>query len=151
MGIFDLFKKPLILQDELFGPLTYIKAKDPSKSYFMGSGVFAPTNDEIELYIFTYENGPSQAEREFYKTVENSYDSLITMMIPLVEIELKKQGESHKVKNFKDEFKVRELTIPALNKKPFHWEITFEVIPGDIDELIVEFEDFRPVRVRLIE
>jgi len=151
MGFFDLFKKPITIQDELFGQLTYIKAKDPSKSYFIGSGVFATTKDEIEYYVYADVNGPSSLQREFYKTIESSYDSLVNMMIPVVDNEFKKRGDNHKVKDFNGDFKVMEMYIRSMDKKPYYWEIAFEVIPGDFDQMIVEFEDFRPVRVNLVE
>jgi len=87
MGIFDIFKKPIIIEDDFFGKLRFMKMKDPEKSYLEGKGLFKPTGKEIGYIIKGKESGPEQKQKEFYKWIQENYRELTTKLSPLVEDE----------------------------------------------------------------
>jgi hypothetical protein len=144
MGLFDLFKKPQIIQDNFFGPLRFIEFKNSTKNYFEGKAIFKPTGNEIEYFIKADLSGPTTDQRDFYDKVQNSYDEIISKVIPIIEDELKDWKEDSRIKDFKKEFKPVALTIPRMTTKPLIWDISFETIHDDNHHVTIDFKDFEP-------
>ncbi|RYE39088.1 MAG: hypothetical protein EOP48_26215 [Sphingobacteriales bacterium] len=74
MGLFDLFKKPLIVNDDFFGALRFVDVKDPSKDYFEGNGHFTPTGNETEYLIQADKNGPTDEQKQFYRDLQLNFN-----------------------------------------------------------------------------
>lgn len=144
MGLFDLFKKPQIIQDDFFGSLRFMTFKDSTKNYFEGKGILKPTTDEIEYFIEADLSGPTIDQRNFYDKVQNSFDEITSKVTPLIEDEFKNWKEDFKIKDFKKEFKPVALTIPRMTSKPLTWDISFETIHDDNHQITVDFKDFEP-------
>ncbi len=149
MGFFDLFKKPVTLQDSFFGQLHWMGSKDPSKKYFIGSGMFAPTKETIEYIIEAEASGPTTAQHEFYQYIQTNYDALIEKAIPLIEKEFRQDMEEFKIRNFKKEFKVSSLTIPRLERTPLDWDMSFESIGDEKHFFLIDFKDFEPIQIHV--
>lgn len=149
MGLFDLFKKPVTIQDPIFGTLQWMGSKDASKKYFIGSGMFAPTKETIEYVIEADASGPTTAQREFYQYIQTNYDVLTEKAIPLIEKEYRQDMEEFKISNFKKEFKISSLTIPRLERTPLDWDMSFESIADENYFFLIDFKDFEPIQVHV--
>ncbi len=147
MGLFDLFRKTQTIQDDFFGTLTFISFKDAGKNYFEGNGIFKPTGDEIEFLIRGDAGGPTQEQRQLYARIQDSYDKIVTNIVPLVESELKEWRTDHKVRNFRKEFKPVSVEISRIGVAPARWEMTFEAMQEDEIQFTVDFKDFEPEKV----
>jgi hypothetical protein len=144
MGLFDLFKKPQVIQDDFFGTLTFMIFKDPTKNYFEGKGKFKPTGEEIEYLVGADLSGPTNDQRNFYNKVQDSYEELISRITPLIEDEFKNWKEDFKIKDFKKEFKLVAMTIPRLNSNAISWDMSFETIHEADHQITVDFKNFEP-------
>ena len=83
MGFFDrILKKvrPLVVHDDFFGRLTYMKVPKGCTPYWEGRRIFAPTGLEVELFLDApgEELPPSDAQRGFFLTVERRYASILS-------------------------------------------------------------------------
>ena len=87
MGIFSLFKKSTIVQDDFFGELRYMDFKDKTKGYFEGKGLFAPTKVEIEYLIEADKSGPTDEQKEFYRDLQRNFEQYTQKIKLLIEDE----------------------------------------------------------------
>lgn len=147
MGLFNPLKKPHSLQDDFFGPLTFMSFKDSTKNYYEGKGKFKPTGEQIEYFIEADLSGPTTEQRYFYGKLQESYDDLASQIGPLIENELRNWNEDFKIRDFRKEFKVVAVTIPRLDSSPSTWDMSFETIHDNNHQIVVEFKDFQPERI----
>lgn len=80
MRLFNLFKKPVILNDGCFGAFRFEELKDRSRNYFEGKGHFAPTNSEIEYLIEADKNGPTDEQKIFYQELQSTNEHKIEVV-----------------------------------------------------------------------
>lgn len=128
MGLLDfLFGKPIKLDNEFFGTMLFIKdKKDPIKSYFECKKHFAPTGKIIEIVIDGNESGPTQKQIEFFKNIEENFEELSKVIVPLIEDEFGNWKKGFKIANFQKEFEPVYLRLPRCETQPIKWEIAFE-------------------------
>ena len=139
MGLFNLFKKPTIIQDDFFGRLRYMEFKDPSKGYFEGNGFFVPINAETEYLIQADASGPADKQREIYFNLQKDFDIYIEKIKPLIEDEFRNWKEDFEIKNFKEEFKLICLTIPRSDSIPLVWDMSFTTIHDENHHVTIDF------------
>ena len=147
MGLFDLFKKPTILQDDMFGSLRFMEMRDPSKSYFEGKGHFLPTNSDIEYLIDADKNGPTAKQKQFYLDVQADFHSYIKKIKPLIETEFRNWQENFVITEFNKEFELVCVTIPRLDNRPIKWDMTFTTIYDLNHQIIIDFLDDQPISI----
>lgn len=116
MGLFDIFKKPVTIQDDFFGKLRFMKMKADGNSYFEGKGLFKPTGKDIEYFITATEEGPDLRQKEFYNWIQKNYTELVIKFKPLIEDEFGNWKEGFKIKDFDREFQLFALSIPNQEK-----------------------------------
>jgi len=144
VGLFNLFKKPLIVQDDFFGQLRFMDFKDPSKDYFEGKGFFSPTNNDTEYLIQSDKTGPTTEQKEFYKKLQNDFDFYVAKIKPLIETEFRNWKEEFQIKDFGKEFSLVCLTIPRLDSSPFIWDMSFTTIHDKNHHVTIDFIDHIP-------
>lgn len=147
MGLFDIFKKPIIIEDDFFGRLKFMKMKNAEKNYFEGKGLFEPTGKEIELFINGSEKGPDQKQKEFYSWLQRNFKELAFKATPLIEDEFRNWKEDFKIKDFDKEFSLVALTIPSQETTPIEWNMSFETIHDENHQVTIEFLGNEPKEV----
>lgn len=144
MGLFNLFKKPIIIQDEFFGRLRYTKFKNPRDGFFEGEGFFASTNNKIGYTIEAEETGPTEGQREFCRKVQNNFEQYVEKIKPLIEDEFRNWKDDFEITDFKTEFALNSLTIPRMYSNPVLWDMCFTSIHDDNHFVIIKFENDEP-------
>lgn len=139
MGFFDLFKKPPVLQDDLFGPLRFIAHKDHSKSYFEGKAYFQPTGNETDISITADKEGPSEAQRQFFLSLQSDFQRYIEKIQPLIEGEFRNWQEDFAIKDFNTEFDLVFLSIPSFDGSAPVWEMAFTTIHDRDHHITIDF------------
>lgn len=142
MGLFNLFKKAVIIEDDIFGKLRFMDFK--SNSYFEGKGYFAPINGETELLIEADATGPTIAQKEFYASLQQDFDTYIKKIKPIIEDEFRNWKEDFQIKDFYSEFKLVCITIPRLNSTPVKWDMAFTTIHDENHHVTIDFIDLEP-------
>jgi hypothetical protein len=132
MGFWSfLFGKPVKINDSFFGELLFMEVKDnPENSYFEGWRHFKPIDEKIEVGVSGSLQGLTQAQRDFFRQIEDIYALLVQRIIPLIEDTFHEWQADFKVNNFAEEFKPVYLFIPNCLQSPVEWEIAFESKPG---------------------
>ncbi|MBC8112648.1 MAG: hypothetical protein H7Y04_16490 [Verrucomicrobia bacterium] len=115
MGIFNWFKKPIVVQDEFFGKLRYMDSKNFAERYFEGEGVFSATNIKIGYLIDADVSGPTVAQRDFYVHLQNNYEQYVEKIKPVMEESLQDWLPNGKIIDFNNEFTLESITIPRLD------------------------------------
>lgn len=144
MGLFDLFKKPLIVNDDFFGALRFVDFKDPSKDYFEGKGHFTPTSSEIEYLIQADKDGPTDEQQQFYRDLQSNFNQFIDKMKPLIEDEFRNWKDDFVIKDFNKEFELVCITIPRLDVRPLIWDMVFTTIHDESHHVTIDFIDLEP-------
>jgi hypothetical protein len=144
VGLFNLFKKPLIVQDDFFGQLRFMDSKDSSKDYFEGKGFFSPTNNDTEYLIQSDKTGPTSAQKEFYKKLQSDFDLYVTKIKPLIETEFRNWKDEFQIKDFGKEFSLVCMTIPRLDSSPLIWDMSFTTIHDKNHHVTIDFIDYTP-------
>ena len=147
MGLFNIFKKPLTIEDDFFGKLRFMKMKADGKSYFEGKGLFKPTGKEIEYFITANEECPDQGQKEFYNWIQKNYTELVVKFKPLIEDEFGNWKEGFKIKDFNREFQLVALSIPNQDKEPLKWSMSFNTEHDENHQVTVEFINQEPQAV----
>ena len=139
MSMFNLFKKPHVIEDAFFGKLRYIGSKDASKGYFEGKGFFMPTNNEIEYLIEADITGPTDRHRIFYQELQDNFKDYIERIRPLIEDEFRNWKEDFRIEDFSKEFTLVCLTIPRPGKTPLTWDMAFTTIHDANHHVTIDF------------
>lgn len=144
MGLFNLFKKPTVIQNDFFGRLRFMDFKDSSKTYFEGKGFFAPTNSETEYLIQADIEGPTHSQREFYDDLQNNFEQYVLKIKPLIEDEFRNWKEDFEIKDFNKEFCLVCITIPRLDSRPLMWDMAFATVHDLNHHVTIDFMDSEP-------
>lgn len=144
MGLFSLFKKAVILEDDFWGKLRFINFKDSAKNYFEGKGYFSPTNSDTEYLIQAGKEGPTEKQKQFYLDLQAGFSKYIEKIQPLIENEFRNWKEDFIITDFNKEFQLVCITIPWLDKKPFKWDMAFTTIHDLNHQITIEFVDDNP-------
>lgn len=145
MGLFSLFKKKQSFIDPFFGELKHHEFK--KGSFFEGKKFFAATGSEVGLSIDGEATGPTQAQYDFYLTVEREYALLVNKIIPLIEDEFRNWKDEFVIKDFTKEFTLDHLDIPGQDATLLKWDITFTSIHDENHWFTISFEGMEPVSV----
>lgn len=146
MGLFNLFKKPLRIQDETFGKMMYSKFKDTSKNFFEGQGLFKPQQKTIGFTIDADESGPTKDQKDFYHSIEKKYEQIKAAMLPLLNRELIDWYDGNKIEDFDNEFELESIVIPRMDKAPVEWSLIY-VAKKIKHWATIEFVDLEPKHV----
>lgn len=147
MGLFNLFKKPTIVQDDLFGALRFVGFKDSSKNYFEGKGHFKPTDSITQYLIQADKDGPTDKQKQFYIALQSNFTNYIQKIKPLIEDEFRNWKEGFEIKNFNKEFELVCITIPRLDNKPVMWDMAFTTIHDLNHHITIDFIDDNPTSI----
>jgi hypothetical protein len=149
MGFFNFFKSPPPVQDPLFGPLRYIKGTKQTSGYFEGRGLFNPTGNTIEYLIDSDETGPSEAQREFYRTLQAEFTHYIVRIEPLIIDEFRNWLPDFVIHDFTQEFTLLAVTIPHLDISPVEWDLWFSTVHDLNHQITVSFQDKQPIHIHI--
>ncbi len=144
MGLFNLFKKPVIVQDDFFGPLRFVDLKDPLRNYFEGKGFFAPTGSQTQYLIRAGVEGPGASQKYFYREFQANFAQYVEKIKPMIEDEFRNWKEDFTISDFYKEFDLVCLTIPAPGIKPLAWDMAFTTIHDLNHHITIDFVDDRP-------
>ena len=147
MGLFNIFKKPIIVNDEYIGTLRFVEFKDSTKDYFEGKAHFAPTDSVTEIFVQADRNGPTDEQREFYRDFQSNFRVYIEKIQPLIENEFRNWQENFIIHDFTKEFKLVCITIPRFAKKPLSWDLSFTTSHDKEHYVTIDFMDFEPIGV----
>ena len=144
MGLFNLFKKPTLIQDNFFGQLRFMDFKDSSKNYFEGKGLFKPTNNETEYLIQADIEGPTESQKEFYNKLQNNFEQYVQKIKPLIEDEFRNWKEDFEINDFNKEFNLVCINIPRLESKPLKWNMAFTTVHDLNHHVTIDFVNDEP-------
>lgn len=145
MGFLDFFKKAVKINDPDFGELTQDYGFLVNDNFF-----FTPANKTINLILDTQE-GPNQAQRDFYRKVEMVYLDLKLKIHPLMQELFRNMDEDFEIKDFDAEFLISDLKFPDMSTAPITWEMTFESVHDRNHIFTVTLHDFEPESEILID
>lgn len=128
MGLFDaLFGKTRKIDHPFFGEMKFNGSKVPAPSdYFECSRHFKPSNNTIQISIDGDIAGPSDKQIDFFKSIEDNYQTITAAIGPLIEDEFRNWQEDFKIADFNKEFEPVYLRLSRCDAKPITWEIAFE-------------------------
>ena len=154
MGFWNsLFGKPVKINDLFFGELLFMEVKSsPANSYFEGWRDFKPLGEKIEVGVSGSLQGPTQAQKDFFKQIEDDYALLIQRITPLIEDAFHEWQADFRVNNFAAEFKPVYLFVPDCEQNSLEWEIAFESMPELVSynypyTLTIEMRDYEPQHI----
>ncbi|RYY59753.1 MAG: hypothetical protein EOO12_15900, partial [Chitinophagaceae bacterium] len=110
MALFGHFKQKPLFNDPFFGALRYYEAA--SGNFYSGTRDFAPLGRPVEILIEADESGPSEEQREFFRSVERDYRLLQEQARPFIEDEFRNWREDYVLQDFDGEFSLAHLRIP---------------------------------------
>jgi hypothetical protein len=119
--------RPPRLDDPLFGRLVYMKMRDSRLSYWEATQVFAPTGQEVELFVRAPAPlaPPNDAQRRFYQDVAESYAELFAAIEPRLRLEVE-EWLGDKVDGPLDrELTLTSFSIPVPSAVLPSWEMSF--------------------------
>jgi len=133
MGIFDFFRKPTIIKDELFGELRFVGFKDTSRNYYKGQVRFSPVNETINLIVEGNLPAPTAAQRAFYLNLQKTYFNYIDSIQAAVQEEFKEYSPGTEIRDFNKEFTVTGVTVPRTDQGALLWDISYRTIHNRLE------------------
>lgn len=147
MGLFNLFKKPVLIHDTVFGTVRLRRWKNAGSHYFEGKLHFAPTASVITLLIEAAGDGPTAAQRGFYQNLQTHFTTYAQRMIPLIEDEFRNWKDDFAVADFAKEFALVCLSLPTFEGEACRWQMSFTTV-HDLDHQIeIDFVNDEPVSI----
>ncbi|MFC4794134.1 hypothetical protein ACFPAF_18685 [Hymenobacter endophyticus] len=137
-------------QDEKFGQMRWISTDRKGGGYFECRSRFQPTGHMLDIAVDAPADGPTVAQRNFYKDIETNYSWLVGVMQPLIEAEFRNWQPGFAIQDFSAELWPVGLDIPQLiDNKPVKWELSFETA-HDLNHMVtVLYQNFQPYAVRV--
>jgi hypothetical protein len=127
--ITSLLKKfrPLVIEDQFFGSLTYMKMPKGHVSYWEATRHFSPTNREVELFIDAPapEQPPSELQRQFFSSVEYRFKEILTSAEAILRSQFEEWCRQPLGQPFDVEFTTASFSVPTLPLEQANWEISF--------------------------
>ena len=109
---------------------------------------FRPITYEIECKVkedYNIDsNGPSEAQRAFFKHIESNYELLVGQLILLLKDELNDWEPPFDFENFGAAFRLAYLLVPELDSKPILWDWSFEINQNNMYTLSISAQDNSP-------
>src|SRR5688500_3760535 len=68
--------KPRLLDHPLFGTMRFQRGRGGRASYWEGEARFAPTGNELQVFIDAGEDGPGEPQMAFWRSLEARYQAL---------------------------------------------------------------------------
>lgn len=147
MGLFDLFKSFPLLHDPFFGPLRFSKGTKQRTGYFEGRGMFAPTGRPIEYFIHSQQDGPSEEQRMFYRSLQADFAKHLVHIEPLIVDAFRNWQPAFAIQDFSQEFTLLAVTIPQLDRSPVEWDLSFSTVHDLDHDITIYFQDQRPIHI----
>lgn len=142
MGFFDIFKKKPKFNDDLFGELTYITFKDAALNYYEGNILFQGSS--IGIGLDADENGPTKAQKEFFKKLNLNYNHIKeTIIVPFLKKELEEAIKHTGLDDFDNQFEFDAISIKHIKDGVVQWTITYYSKPMR-HYVTIDFEDMKP-------
>lgn len=120
MGFFNLFRKPLKIEDDVFGVMTAV-----DKNSFECHSFFMPESRVIGVCLDVIGATPSVAQKEFYRNIQSKYEQLKEMLIPVLNEELYDWYDGRSIQDFNEEFELESISVPVMEDGPVAWTITY--------------------------
>ena len=112
--------RPIRLEDPGFGPVRHFR----DAKFWEGKTPFPPLGREVEVLIHGPEAGPSDAQRVFYKEVQDRYAALWPELERMLKAEAMEIEESHRAR-----FCLLSVNVPAAPGQAVEWELSYETEP----------------------
>jgi hypothetical protein len=119
--------RPPTLDDPFFGRLVYMKMRDRRLSYWEATRVFAPTGQEIDLFIRAPAPlaPPNEAQRAFYQDVADGYADISAAIEPKLRLEVE-DWLGRKIDGSLDrELSLTSFSVPVPSAILPSWEMSF--------------------------
>jgi hypothetical protein len=123
VGFLDSLRKalrPLRIQDPFFGNLRY-----QSAGFWEGRKRLEPIGADVEVTIDAGEEGPCEANREFYRQLEARYPELEPKIERILFEELKTWDDEAPSGGIREEFTLEGVDVPRVDASPLEWEIIY--------------------------
>lgn len=113
---------------------------------------FAPASSEVFCCIAADRDGPTDAQRAFFRHIESTYPALVEKLVPIIEEAFQAWQVGFTVSDFASEFKPVEITIPIIIGQPIQWSWSFETVHEPDHLLAVCMSDGTPLpNVQFVE
>lgn len=119
--------RPLVIDDEFFGRMVYMRMPKGRVSYWEAQRPFAPIGREIELFIDapSPEQPPDETQRQFFMDLESGYGEIADAIDPALRLVFEEWTRKPLEASFTEEFTLTSFAIPrAPLVSP--WEMSFD-------------------------
>lgn len=141
MGLFNLFRKPLKIEDVVFGVMTAV-----DKNGFECQSFFMPESRLVGVCLHVIDAAPSVAQKEFYRKIQSKYEQLKEVLIPVLNDELYDWYDGRSIQDFDKELELESISVPVIEDGPVTWSITY--VAKQINHwATIELLDFIPISV----
>ena len=126
--MFDrLFKRrrPQLIEDPLFGQLSFVEAKNLSASFWEGRGRFNPTASDVAYFIEAGDAGPCESHRAVYRNIERRYGELLPLVAPLLLREYATQVAGTNVSIGQSRFSLDIVHVPEVESASMEWSLDY--------------------------
>jgi hypothetical protein len=96
----------------------------------------------IEIGIDGELAGPTQAQIDFFKSIEGKYTDVIKSITPMIEDEFRNWKPDFSISDFRKKFTPVYLRIPRCDSNVIIWEIAFETKHDENHTITMTIKDF---------
>ena|SRR6185503_14200780 len=126
MQISDLFRRktpatesPTTMEDSVFGRI------ERGKDAWMARKYFRPVRREIDIRIESGVDGPTQAQRDLYRRIEDEYDGLLGQYRAFFLEQYGPLPDGTSVEELFDSLQFQYIGLPDVTESPTIWEMVF--------------------------
>ncbi|MDQ4074901.1 MAG: hypothetical protein M3220_01505 [Chloroflexota bacterium] len=119
--------QPTTYVDPVFGTLRF----QPQAGFWEGQILFAPENRVIEVLVEGDEQGPTDAQRDFYRALERQYQALLQPVGDLLYDTYYNWREELPRERIWEEFRLAAILVPNRTTPRAEWELAYECHSDD--------------------
>jgi len=136
-----LFKKQI--HDDIFGMMWFNKDKmQPEYNHYQGHFKFKPTQNEIDIFIDSDQNGISSEQKNVFKSLENKYHDFVSKIIlPLQDKLRKRKSTEVLINDFNSEFQLFAISISKVINEQHELKLSYSSDIHSLTNICVTFRN----------
>ncbi len=116
---------PLTRDHDVFGRLTFMRMRDPARSYWEGRAVVGPTGSPVQVFVDGGEEGPSEGTTAFWRALLAKYRDLGPQLESILSRAYHEWSPQARPDAGAGRFALESVSVPAGDPNAAEWDLGF--------------------------
>src|SRR5512135_362475 len=116
---------PLTLDHDVFGRLTFMRMRDPARSYWEGRAAVGPAGSSVQVFVDGWEKGPSEDSTAFWRALLAKYRDIWPQLESILSRAYREWNPQARPDVGAGRFTLESVSVPAGDPNAAEWDLGF--------------------------